>query len=112
VNQHAKKAYEEYQKQGVDFEKILSWHLCFGFVVSTSEHFVMGYPCIHSNTNEVVDMDNANTLFISYACGNIKKILDPFHDKFKYVAFQRSFKGLHRVTKYETKKIHKKVLAL
>lgn len=97
MNQHIKKAYDDYTEEGHDFQKLVSWHLCFGIVLSCDRFFAIGYPCDSSNPTEVVEVHHADTLFVTYATGDMREALKPFASQFDYISFQRSFKNSDRI---------------
>ena len=97
MNKHLQKAYHDYEKEECDFQKLVSWHLCFGIVASCDRFFGLGYPCYSKDPTEVVEYHHADTLFITYITGSMRDALKPYAHDYCYIAFQRSFKNSDRI---------------
>ena len=97
MNQYLKKAREDYGKHNIDFQSLLGWHLCHGFVLCWPDGFSMGYFSDSSDPLTPCLRHHADTLFATYHAGDMDASLSMFHDQFDFIAFQRSFKGSDRV---------------
>lgn len=110
MNQHIKKAHDDYTASNLDFQKLVSWHLCFGVVVSCDRFFAMGYPCDSGDPTKAVEPHHADTLFVTYATGEMRSALAPFQKDYDYIAFQRSFKNSDRIRLLDMSDFYTKLL--
>jgi hypothetical protein len=97
VNTPLATAINLYEKENYDFHKLLTWHLAHGIVFCDSECFAMGYPCVRDAPETPVLRDQADTLFVTMCAGDMRKGLSQFACEFKFISFQRTFKGSERV---------------
>jgi hypothetical protein len=109
VNQHIAKAYHDYTAEHENFEQLLSWHLCFGSVVSCDRFFAMGYPCDSENPLQAVEPHHADTLFVTYATGDMRSALATFVQDYDFIAFQRSFKNSDKLRSFNMSDFYSKL---
>lgn len=93
MNPHIAKAYHDYTTRNSNFEQLLDWHLCNGFVLCWSDVFAMGYYSDSSNPEQPVERHHADTLFVTYCAGRMRPLFETFDGKFKHVSFRRDFKN-------------------
>lgn len=101
-------AIETYQKHGIDFHNLLSWHLCHGIVLSCDDVFLIGYGSKHEKPEEAVQLAEADTFFCTFCAGSMRFAWSLFHKSFKYAAFQREFDGSPRIRVYDSEKLMQK----
>ena len=106
MNQHLAKAIEIY---GKDLQQLLAWHLCHGIVVSSHEYLAFGFYSDTEQPEQAVEPHHANTLFVTFSTGDMRKALEQFIDRFDYIAFQRSFKGDNCIRVYNIQKFYSKL---
>lgn len=109
MNHHFKRAYDDYTNAGLDFQKLVSWHLCFGVVVSCDRFFAMGYPCDCQDPLQAVEPHHADTLFVTYATGDMRSALAPFVQDYDFIAFQRSFKNSDKLRSFNMSDFYSKL---
>lgn len=96
MNPHFQKALGIYEKRGIDFKKLLGWHLCHGIVVSNPDVFALCHHAQSSSLPHAVEYHLSDTLFVTFCTGNMRYGLRPFVDRYEYIAFQRDFKNSPR----------------
>jgi len=103
MNQHLAKAFNDYTSHNINFEHLLDWHLCNGFVLCQPDCFGIGYFSDSHHPTEPAERHHADTLFVTYCVGQMHPVLQLFHGQFDYVAFSRDFKGspMVRVLDYQ-----------
>ena len=106
MNQNLAKAIEIYDE---DFQQLLAWHMCYGIVVSSDEYLAFGFYSDIVQPQQAVEPHHADTLFVTFSTGSLQKALEPFVDKFNYIAFQRSFKGDDRINAYNIQQFYSKL---
>jgi len=94
------KSHEIYKAHDLDLQQAISWHLLYGFVVSSSDFFGIGYFCNRDDTSQATQKDSGDTLFCTMCSGNMKAAMKPFLGEFEYLAFQRSFKNSDKIRVY------------
>jgi len=97
MNPHLAKAIEIYEKQGTDFQKLLTWHLCHGVVVCNPDVFALGFHSDSRNLPEAVEFHHSDTLFVTFSAGDMRPDLIPLANHYKFIAFQRQFKNSPRI---------------
>jgi hypothetical protein len=106
VNQHFEKAAQIY---GEDFQQLLSWHLCFGVVVSDADSFAMCFYSQEESPDQACEIHHSNTLFVTMCAGDMRKALRKFRDDFEYIAFRREFKNSPRIRSYDMQQFYSKL---
>lgn len=109
MNQHLAKANEIYESNGIDFQKLLSWHLCFGLVVCDPYGFAM---CFFSNSEEPdkpCEIHHSDTIFVTMFSGDMRRSLGRYSDEFQFLAFQRDFQNSPRIRVYDMDKFLSKL---
>lgn len=101
MNQHLEKAIEFY---GDDLQRLLDWHLCYGFVLCRPECLSVGFFTNSENAMSPVQRDEGDTLFITYCAGKMRFCLNQFNKEFKFVAFQRQTKGSSQIRVWDYNK--------
>lgn len=109
MNKHLVKAISHYEESGINFGELLNWHLCFGIVHSDANCLCLCLPSCYSKAGEVELSTSGDTLFVTYYTGEMRGFLQPYLDKFKYIAFRREFKGSPRLRIYDIKKFNSKI---
>ena len=97
MNQHLAKAFHDYTLHNINFEHLLDWHLCNGFVLCQPDCFGIGYFSDSNYPTESAERHHSDTLFVTYCVGQMQPVLKLFHGQFDYVAFSRDFKASPRV---------------
>ena len=106
MNQHFEKAAKTY---GKDFQQLLSWHLCFGIVVSDVDSFCLGFFSQENSPEEACEFHHCDTLFVTMCVGDMRKALGKFLNDFKYIAFRREFKNSPRIRSYDIQQFYSKL---
>lgn len=109
MNEHFQKAAQLYEKQGTDFQKLLGWHLCHGVVICNPFVFAL---CYHSDSKDLsgaVEFHHGDTLFVTFCTGDMRFGLAPFIDHYRFLAFQRQFKGSTRIRLMDMRKFYEKL---
>ena len=106
MNQHFEKAAQIY---GEDFQQLLSWHLCFGVVVSDADSFAMCFYSQEESPDQACEIHHSNTLFVTMCAGDMRKALRKFRDDFEYIAFRREFKNSPRVRVHNMQQFYSKL---
>ena len=109
MNPHIAKAFNDYTSKNHNFEQLLDWHLCNGFVLCQPECFCMGYFSDSSNPEFPVERYHADTLFVTYCSGHMQPILGVFNNQFDHVAFKRDFKGSSRIRLWDYEKTFNRI---
>jgi hypothetical protein len=109
MNQHLAKAIAIYEQEGIDFQQLLTWHLCHGVVVCDMDCFAFGFSSFSSNPNQAVHVDDGNTLFVTFTTGTMRGALSKYIQNYDFIAFQRSFKGSDRVRIHDIYKFYSKL---
>jgi hypothetical protein len=109
MNQHLVKAIATYEQEGIDFQQLLTWHLCHGVVICDMDCFAFGFSSFSENPTEPVQSNYRDTLFITYCCGDMATMLNAFNKGFRYVAFQRDMKNSPRLRLWDYKKTLKRI---
>jgi hypothetical protein len=104
MNQYITRAFNDYTAEHENFEQLLSWHLCHGFVLCWSDVFAMGYYSDSNNPEQPVERHHADTLFVTYCAGRMRSLLETFDGKFQCVSFRRDFKNSPSVRLWDYKK--------
>jgi hypothetical protein len=110
MNQHLAKAIAIYEQEGIDFQQLLTWHLCHGIVVCDMDCFAMGFSVFRENPTQAVHVDDGDTLFVTFTTGNMRPAaLHKYTQDYDFIAFQRSFKGSDRVRVHDMYKFYSKL---
>lgn len=109
MNQHLAKSSELYESNNVDFHSFVGWHLCYGIVVCTPDAFALGFHIHSDNLEEAVTFEGSDTLYVTMCSGDMRSALEPFKDKYKYIAFRRGFKGSERDRLFNMNKFYSKL---
>ncbi len=109
MNQHLAKAIEIYEQEGIDFQQLLTWHLCHGIVVCDMDCFAIGFSSFNKNPTQAVHIDSGDTLFVTFATGDMRGGLQKYIQCYDFIAFQRSFKGSDRVRVHDIYKFYSKL---
>jgi hypothetical protein len=109
MNQHLAIAIAIYEEAGTKFTDIFNWHLCYGVVVSCFDYFCMCYPAQSNFPLRAVERHHANTLFVTFATGDMRRGLEQFCELFDYIAFQRSFKNSDKIRIYDMQLFYSKL---
>jgi hypothetical protein len=109
MNQHLAKAIAIYEQEGVDFQQLLTWHLCHGVVVCDMDCFAMGFSVFRANPTQAVHVDDGDTLFVTFTTGDMRGTLRKYIQHHDFIAFQRSFKGSDRIRVHDMYKFYSKL---
>ena len=109
MNKHLAKAIATYEQEGIDFQQLLTWHLCHGIVVCDMDCFAIGFSASSGNPTQAVHVDNGDTLFVTFATGDMRGALRKYIQSYDFIAFQRSFKGNDRVRVHDMYKFYSKL---
>lgn len=93
MNQNLAKAFYDYTSHNINFEHLLDWHMCNGFVLCQPDCFGIGYFSDSHHPTKPAERHHADTLFVTYCVGQMYPILQLFHGQFDHVSFSRDFKG-------------------
>ena len=97
MNQPLKEVLEIYERDGIDFNQLLYWHLCFGVVVSDADSFALCFFSQADSPEQACEVHHSDTLFVTMHSGDMRKALEKFRHDFQYIAFRREFKGSPQV---------------
>ncbi len=109
MNQHLAKAIAIYEQEGIDFQQLLTWHLCHGIVVCDMDCFAIGFSAFSRNPTQAVYVDDGDTLFVTFSTGDMRGALSKYIQNYEFIAFQRSFKGSDRVRVHDMYKFYSKL---
>jgi hypothetical protein len=109
MNQHLAKAIALYEQEGIDFQQLLTWHLCHGIVACDMDCFAMGFSVFRANPAQAVHVDDGDTLFVTFTTGDMRGALHKYTQDYDFIAFQRSFKGSDRVRVHDMYKFYSKL---
>jgi hypothetical protein len=109
VNQHLAKAIAIYGQEGIDFQQLLTWHLCHGVVVCDMDCFAMGFSVFRANPTQAVHVDDGDTLFVTFTTGDMRGALRKYIQHHDFIAFQRSFKCSDRIRVHDMYKFYSKL---
>jgi hypothetical protein len=109
MNQHLAKAIALYEENDIDFQQLLTWHLCHGIVVCDHDSFSMCYFSDSESPETPCLFEHSDTLFVTICTGNMGKALRKFVDDFQYISFQRDFKNSHRLRCYDMHEFYNKL---
>lgn len=109
MNQPLKDVIEIYERNGINFNQLLYWHLCFGVVISDYDSFAMCFFSQSENPEKACEIHHSDTLFVTIHSGDMQKALERFKNNFEYIAFQRDFKGSPRVRVYNIQRFKSKL---
>lgn len=109
MNQHVATAIAKYEAAGIQFSEIFNWHLCYGIVISDAYCFAMAFPADSCNPQQCVEPHHADTLFVTFATGDMRHGLAPYRDKFDHIAFQRSFKNSDKLRLLDMQSFYSKL---
>ena len=109
MNKPLKQVLEIYECDGIDFNQLLYWHLCFGVVVSDADSFALGFFSQADSPEQACEVHHSNTLFVTMHSGDMRKALRKFRDDFEYIAFQREFKNSPSVRVYNMQQFYSKL---
>ena len=101
MNQHVQNALKTYEQNNINFWKLLEWHLAFGVVLSDCDGFAMCFYCDSQDPRTACLRHHADTIFVTFHCGNMMKFVKPFIEEFQYISFQRSFKSSDKIRIYD-----------
>lgn len=96
MNQHLAKAIEIYEKNKLNIKKHILWHMQNGVVLCDNDRFGLYYFTKSNHLDCYCRPEEADTLFVTFYTGDIKKGLQMFIDDFKHVAFSRDFQNSPR----------------
>jgi len=109
MNPHLVTALTIYESSNIDLQRLISWHLSYGVVLSTPKVFAL---CFHSHSEEpdkAVTFEHSDTLHFTICCGDMLSGLRPFKDDYKYLSFCRDFKGSERTRLLSMEKFYSKL---
>jgi len=109
MNPHLVTALTLYESSNIDLQRLISWHLSYGVVLSTPKVFAL---CFHSHSEEpdkAVTFEHSDTLHFTICCGDMLSGLRPFKDDYKYLSFCRDFKGSERTRLLSMEKFYSKL---
>jgi hypothetical protein len=109
MNQHLAKAIATYEQEGIDFQQLLTWHLCHGIVVCDMDCFAMGFSVFRESPTQAVRVDDGDTLFVTFTTGDMRGALRKYIQHHDFIAFQRSFKGSDRIRVHDMYKFYSKL---
>lgn len=109
MNQPLNQVSEIYKRDGIDFNQLIYWHLCFGFVVSDADSFAIGFFSQVGSPGQACEIYHSDTLFVTMHSGDMRKALRKFIDDFEYIAFQRDFKNSPKVRVYNMQQFYSKL---
>jgi hypothetical protein len=109
MNQHLAKAIALYEQEGIDFQQLLTWHLCHGVVICDMDCFAMGFSVFRANPTQAVHVNDGDTLFVTFATGDMQGALHKYIQYHDFIAFQRSFKGSDRARIHDMYKFYSKL---
>jgi hypothetical protein len=109
MNQHLESTIAIYEQEGIDFQQLLTWHLCHGIVVCDMDCFAMGFSVLRENPTQAVHVDAGDALFVTFSTGNMRGALSKYIQNYDLIAFQRSFKGSDRVRVHDMYKFYSKL---
>lgn len=94
---------------GKDFQQLLSWHLCFGIVVSDYDTFALCFYSQEESPEQACEFHHCDTLFVTMCVGDMRKALGKFVNDFQYIAFRREFKNSLRIRSYDIQQFYSKL---
>jgi hypothetical protein len=109
VNKYLRLAISTYEQEGIDFQQLLTWHLCHGVVVCDMDCFAMGFSVLRANPTQAVHVDDGDTLFVTFSTGDMRGALSKYIQNYDFIAFQRSFKGSDRIKVHDMYKFYSKL---
>lgn len=109
MNQPLKQVSEIYERDGIDFNKLLYWHLCFGVVVSGADGFALGFFSQADSPEQACEVHHSDTLFVTMHSGDMRKALGRYTNEFQFLAFQRDFQNSPRIRVYDMDKFLSKL---
>jgi hypothetical protein len=109
MNQHLAKAIAIYEQEGIDFQQLLTWHLCHGVVICDMDCFAMCFSSFRTNPTQAVHVDDGDTLFVTFTTGDMRGALRKYIQHHDFIAFQRSFKGSDRIRVHDMYKFYSKL---
>ena len=109
MNQHLAKAIAIYEENDIDFQQLLTWHLCHGIVVCDHDSFSMGYFSDSGAPETPCLFEHSDTLFVTFSTGDMCGALSKYIQNYDFIAFQRSFKGSDRVRVHDMYKFYSKL---
>ena len=98
-----------YEQECIDFQQLLTWHLCHGIVVCDMDCFAIGFSAFRENPIQAVDVSDGDTLFVTFSTGDMRGALSKYIQNYDFIAFQRSFKGSDRVKVHDMYKFYSKL---
>ena len=78
MNKHLAKAIALYEENDIDFQQLLTWHLCHGIVVCDHDSFSMCYFSDSESPETPCLFEHSDTLFVTICTGNMEKALRKF----------------------------------
>ena len=99
INHHLKRSIELHESDGTDFAKLVTWHLCHGWVESNDRFFAMGYHSRNGSPEEPLSTEKADTVFCTMCAGDMRSAIEQFKG-FEYLAFRRGFQNSPHVRVY------------
>ena len=109
MNKHLAKAIAIYEQDNIDFQQFLTWHLCHGIVVCDMDCFAMCFSCNKENPTQAVYVNDGDTLFVTFATGDMRGGLQKYIQYYDFIAFQRSFKGSNQIRVHDMYKFYSKL---
>jgi hypothetical protein len=109
MNTHLATALTLYESNNIDFQHLIGWHLCNGFVLCRPECFAIGFFTNSIEPTESVTKDHANSLFVTYCAGRMPFLLKQFVGEFDFLVFQRQFKGSSSVRVWDYNKAFNRI---
>jgi len=109
MNHHLAKAIATYEQECIDFQQLLTWHLCHGIVVCDMDCFAIGFSAFNGNPSQAVHVDDGDTLFVTFSTGDMRGALSKYIQNYDFIAFQRSFKGSDRTRIHDIYKFYSKL---
>jgi hypothetical protein len=109
MNQHLAKAIATYEQEGIDFQQLLTWHLCHGVVVCDMDCFAFGFSAFSENPTQAVHVNDGDALFVTFSTGDMRGALSKYIQNYDFIAFQRSFKESDRIRVHDMYKFYSKL---
>ena len=109
MNQHLAKAIATYEQEGIDFQQLLTWHLCHGIVVCDLDCFAIGFESEYSEPTDAVGLGCGNTLFVTFCAGDMLSGLAKYTQDYEFIAFNRDFKKEGDLKMYDMYKFYSKL---
>lgn len=90
------------------FTDLLAWHTAHGVVVVDPDCVLLAYWCRVGDLGFCVPRVEANTLFVSYYGGDLRKLWDLYGDA-EHIAFDRRFRGIGHTVIFESRDLKRRI---